>query len=134
MKEVLNPRSLFKGLSATFTRETPGFAIYFSVYEGIAIKYFKGKMSNISSFLTGGLSGLIAWVFIYPQDCIKSMMQSKEKEKISFSQCLKKIHTEGGYKNFYKGFHFAIMRAIPLHAGTFCCFNFLQNKRKRILL
>ena len=33
----MKPSSLFKGLSVTFTREMPGFAIYFSVYKTIEV-------------------------------------------------------------------------------------------------
>jgi hypothetical protein len=126
-KEILKPRSLFKGLSATFTRETPGFAIYFSVYEYIKKNYYDNRMTYLGAFLSGGLSGLIAWIFIYPQDCIKSMMQSKENEKTSFVKSLKQIYENGGLKKFYNGFHFAVMRAVPLHAGTFFCFDILTK-------
>lgn len=127
MKEILNPKSLFKGLSATFTRETPGFAIYFSVYEYIKKKWYNNNISHIGSFMAGGLSGFIAWIFIYPQDCIKTMIQSKEQEKLTFRKGFSIILNEGGIFQFYKGFHFAIMRAVPLHAGTFFCFEFLRN-------
>jgi solute carrier family 25 carnitine/acylcarnitine transporter 20/29 len=127
MKEIMNANSLFKGLSATFTRETPGFAIYFSVYEYIKKRWYNNNISPIGSFLAGGFSGLIAWIFIYPQDCIKTMIQSKEKEQITFRKGFSIILKEGGITQFYKGFHFAVMRAIPLHAGTFFCFELLTN-------
>ena len=40
-KQMLNRKFLFQGLSATFYRETPGFAIYFSTYN-----YLKNKMQQ----------------------------------------------------------------------------------------
>jgi solute carrier family 25 carnitine/acylcarnitine transporter 20/29 len=130
LKEILKPNSLFRGLSATFTRETPGFAIYFSVFEYIKKKIYNNNITNIGAFISGGISGLLAWVFIYPQDCIKSLMQSKANEQLSFKESLSLIYTQGGLSRFYKGFHFAIMRAVPLHAGTFCCFEMLQRNFK----
>jgi solute carrier family 25 carnitine/acylcarnitine transporter 20/29 len=80
----------------------------------------------VGSFMAGGLSGLVAWVFIYPQDCIKSLMQSSEKK--GFVNCLMHLYQQGGVRRFYKGFHYAVMRAVPLHAGTFFCFNWLTSR------
>ena len=69
--EHIRPSRLFVGLSATFTRETPGFAIYFSNYEHWKKTLYtdKGKsIGPLSSFMLGGMSGIVAWIFIYPQD------------------------------------------------------------------
>ena len=120
----INFSYLFKGLSATFTRETPGFAIYFSVYEGMKKHNYTDYNQNIPwymSFLYGGLSGAIAWVFIYPQDCIKTKLQACNDHcnKKSFIDISKELYKAGGLKIFYRGFHLALMRAVPLHAGTF---------------
>lgn len=126
----LNFRYLFRGLNATFTRETPGFAIYFNVYEGLKKQFYTINNETIplaSSFLFGGTSGLSAWLFIYPQDCIKTRMQSNSSCTKSFTQITKDIYKEGGLKVFYKGFHFALMRAIPLHAGTFMTMELLRR-------
>lgn len=127
----LNFRYLFRGLNATFTRETPGFAIYFNVYENLKKYCYTNKNEVIpvhSSFLFGGIAGATAWVFIYPQDCIKTRMQSTTQCKKSFIQVIKEIYKEGGLKIFYRGFHFALMRAVPLHAGTFMTMEILKNR------
>lgn len=75
----LKPSKLFVGLSATFTRETPGFAIYFSNYEYWKNRWWTQRdrdIDPVSAFLLGGSSGIAAWIFIYPQDLIKTKMQS----------------------------------------------------------
>lgn len=130
-KNQINFRYLYRGLNATFTRETPGFAIYFNVYENLK-KYCYTQKNEIipihSSFLFGGLAGSTAWLFIYPQDCIKTRMQSSNQCKKSFLHIIKEIYNEGGLKMFYKGFHFALMRAVPLHAGTFMTMEILKRK------
>lgn len=118
----INYSYLFRGLSATFTRETPGFAIYFSVYEGLKKHNYTNHNRDIPwymSFCYGGLSGAIAWIFIYPQDCIKTKMQASNENKKNFRDTAIELYKEGGLKIFYRGFHLALMRAIPLHAGTF---------------
>ena len=122
-----SPKFLFKGLSATFTREVPGFAIYFSTYEGLKNYFYKD--SNITlpaSFLFGGLSGTTAWIFIYPQDRIKTILQSSEYTNIK--NIIKTTYSTGGFKQFYSGFSFAVARAILLHSGTFCMMELLSQK------
>ncbi len=121
----LNVKFMFQGLSATFYRETPGFAIYFSVYN--YMKNSHGNKQNnqdnqiglLESFSYGALAGSIAWIFIYPQDRIKTHIQAISNRNVSFVTGFKEILSSGGYRGLYKGFHFALMRAIPLHATAF---------------
>ena len=130
----LSPRFLFKGLSATFTREVPGFAIYFSVYESLKYHTFSKYNTNIdyfSAFAYGGLSGIIAWIFIYPQDRIKtilqSSLQSNPSTRLGFASVMREIYAKGGIKHFYAGFSWAVGRAMLLHSGTFCMMEMLNN-------
>jgi solute carrier family 25 carnitine/acylcarnitine transporter 20/29 len=135
----LSPSFLFKGLSTTFTREVPGFAIYFSVYENLKYhQYTKHgkKIDYISSFIYGGLSGTIAWVFIYPQDRIKTILQMEMTirdvnnqivSKQTISNIIKSIYNQGGFLQFYRGFSWAVARAVFLHSGTFCMMEILHN-------
>jgi solute carrier family 25 carnitine/acylcarnitine transporter 20/29 len=134
-KMCLKPSFLFKGLSATFTREVPGFAIYFSTYETLKDKFFTSRNKEITipySFLFGGLSGSIAWIFIYPQDRIKTILQSSKtsnsnKNVSILKEIIKNTYKMGGLRHFYNGFSFAIMRAILLHSGTFATMEFLNK-------
>lgn len=51
-KQMLNRRFLFQGLSATFYRETPGFAIYFSTYNYLKMEYNnKEKKKKYTHFI-----------------------------------------------------------------------------------
>jgi hypothetical protein len=126
---ILSPSFLFKGLSATFTREVPGFAIYFSTYEYLKNHFYTKNNKNISiisSFIFGGISGTMAWIFIYPQDRIKTIIQSNNTN-INIKTIIKNIYNSGGLKQFYNGFSFAVARAILLHSGTFCTMELLSN-------
>ena len=127
-KDIMNPRFLFKGLSATFTREVPGFAIYFSVYEKLKYHTFTkygNNITGIASFIYGGCSGLVAWVFIYPQDKIKTVMQSSVQS--TYSQIIRNMYTSYGITYFYKGFSWAAGRAMLLHSGTFYMMEVLND-------
>jgi solute carrier family 25 carnitine/acylcarnitine transporter 20/29 len=114
---------LYKGFIPTFFRETPGFGIYFTAYSYLSrynTEHHYGK-----HFVFGALSGAVAWVFIYPSDLIKTRLQASQNSTIPF--IMKQIWTYDntahrvtkGVANFYKGFHYAMMRALPLHGGVF---------------
>lgn len=125
-----HPFSLFKGLSATFTREVPGFAIYFSTYEFLKRKYC--RTSDVvpieMSFVFGGISGGMAWFGIYPQDVIKTRMQSEINGKnTKYFQMAHLLYNENGIRSFFKGFHLALLRAVPLHSGTFMMMEVLKK-------
>jgi hypothetical protein len=109
-------KGLFRGLSATFTRETPGFAIYFSTYN---ILKRNRELHPFQHFLHGACAGIMSWLFIYPQDRVKTLMQCSSTQKIGFLDAISLIYKEGGLFYFYKGFHFALLRAVPLHASAF---------------
>lgn len=127
-KNIITPSFLFKGLSATFTREVPGFSIYFSTYEWLKHRFYTSGGSEItipSSFLFGGISGTMAWIFIYPQDRIKTVLQSSTT--ISIRDIIYNTYRNGGLRQFYSGFSFAVGRAILLHSGTFCMMEILNK-------
>lgn len=127
--QCLQPSFMFKGLSATFTREVPGFAIYFSAYEYLKNKFYTSQNKEIdivSSFVFGGIAGSTAWLFIYPQDRIKTIIQSNNT-KTNITQLIKTTYQNGGIRQFYSGFSLAIARAILLHSGTFCMMEILNK-------
>ena len=132
----LNIKFLYRGLNATFTREVPGFAIYFSTYEFLKYNKFtkyNKKIDYSHSFLYGGMSGITAWIFIYPQDKIKTILQSSidtnntNINNISIKTIINNIYKTGGIKQFYSGFFWAVSRATLLHSGTFCMMEYLTN-------
>lgn len=128
-RQELSLKFLFRGLGATWTREVPGFAIYFSVYEWLKhtnhTQHGK-KIALHNSFIYGGISGFSAWVFIYPQDRIKTILQSNNSNQ-GFTNVMKDIYSKGGMRYFYSGFSWAVARAMLLHSGTFCMMEFLTK-------
>jgi len=109
--------NIYKGFIPTVFRETPGFGIYFTTYNYLNNNY-NSNNSLIKNFTYGGLSGLMAWIFIYPSDLIKTKMQDVNNN-LKLNEIILDVYKKNGLKGFYKGFHFAAARAIPLHAGVF---------------
>ncbi len=130
-KKVFNPKNLYKGFTPTIFRETPGLGIYFSVYNYLT-NNLNSENNLAKTFLFGSLSGFTAWIFIYPSDLIKTNYQSEHNGNLSLGQTIKKIYNGPDsnsnsnpnpimrpFKNFYRGFGLAILRAMPLHGGVF---------------
>jgi Mitochondrial carrier protein len=154
-KTMINRKFLFQGLSATFYRETPGFAIYFSTYNYLKnviqektylqeLEEYKKQNPRLSSyvsnkiekkeelhpfhsFLIGAFSGCASWIFIYPQDRIKTHLQACKERQMGFGEGLKEVLKDGGYRGLYRGFHYALMRAVPLHATAFMTFELCKK-------
>lgn len=107
-------KNCYKGIIPTIMRETPGFGIYFSTYN--YLKQYNQSNELYKSFIYGGISGLSAWIFIYPADLIKTISQTTD---LSLKHIIKNIYYKNKFYGFYKGFSFAVMRAVPLHSGVF---------------
>lgn len=124
---LFTPKSLYKGFSITLFRETPGFGIYFTTYNTLTSNFNK-EINLLKSFLFGSISGFTSWVFIYPSDLIKTKYQSiKNNSEITVTQTIKDIYKKSGFKGFYNGFSYAIMRAIPLHGGVFLGYEYSKK-------
>ncbi len=122
---ISSPTSgIFNGLSATFFRETPGFGIYFSTYNYLKeLNLIENKY--LSSFVYGGLSGVFSWIFIYPQDRIKTHMQSTGR---TLKQTIMHMNnTEFNIKNLYRGFSFTMYRASALHSSVFLVYELIKD-------
>jgi solute carrier family 25 carnitine/acylcarnitine transporter 20/29 len=121
---------LYRGLSMTFIREMPGFAIYFTVYEflkDVTSATTTSSTNTFHHFIFGAASGTAAWAFIYPQDLVKTQIQANTNDQ-SIARLVGAIYKEKGLGGFFKGFHLALLRAIPLHAGTFAMFEFIKTR------
>lgn len=114
--------NIFRGLSATFFREVPGYGIYFTTYE-----YLKDKTPNMQLYHTplyGAICGAASWVVIYPSDPVKTIMQNENKGLV---QAAKQVFSLYGLRGFYRGYTLGIFRAMPLHGGVFLGYEFFMK-------
>ncbi|CAG5125469.1 unnamed protein product, partial [Candidula unifasciata] len=82
-KEILQRegfRGLFKGLTATFMREMPGYFCFFGGYE--VSRHLltppgktKDEIGPARTIICGGFGGVALWVSIFPADVVKSRIQ-----------------------------------------------------------
>ncbi len=109
-------KTLYNGISACFFREVPGYAIYFSTYNFLN-KITSNKNDNITkTLINGGLSGVSAWLVIYPFDTIKTNMQ---QNNTNFTSTAKDLIKDG---RIYKGLSWSLARAFTLHSCVFLAY------------
>ncbi|KAF0852870.1 mitochondrial solute carrier family 25 (mitochondrial carnitine/acylcarnitine transporter) member 20/29 [Andalucia godoyi] len=120
-------KGLFRGMSATIYREVPAYAGYFGAYEVAKRTLIGDKESNspLELFISGGFGGVGCWLFSYPQDVIKTVLQVSDKpyKKTFFDggfwSCAREIAVQEGWKGFFKGFSPTMIRAFWANAATF---------------
>jgi solute carrier family 25 carnitine/acylcarnitine transporter 20/29 len=138
-------------MSATAYREVPCYASQFFAYEALKrLLTPPGKTDNELGaprlILAGGLAGITGWVFSYPQDFIKSQLQSEPYDQKTlfkkhpllldggFLTCLKQTIRTEGWKALWRGFGTCAARAFPANAAGFCAYEWslamLRDKRK----
>eukprot|EP01096_Ripella_sp_DP13-Kostka_P009912 TRINITY_DN3828_c0_g1_i1.p1 TRINITY_DN3828_c0_g1~~TRINITY_DN3828_c0_g1_i1.p1 ORF type:complete len:289 (-),score=111.82 TRINITY_DN3828_c0_g1_i1:81-947(-) len=116
---------IYQGLVATIFRNVPANAFYFAAYQQ-AQTFLRGDshdLSPLKTLLAGGIGGMGYWLFCYPLDAIKSIIQSdhadpKQRVYRTYVQSVRKVLAERGVGGFFKGFTPCIIRAFP--ANAFC--------------
>ncbi|KAF9986507.1 hypothetical protein BGZ65_007394 [Modicella reniformis] len=121
-------KGLYRGMDITLMRDIPSFFSYFVTYEGSKriLAHFNhhdniGELSTPELLLAGGIAGFGAWIPCYPQDVIKSRMQSSLKYRNTL-ECFRSLRTEaasGNWRVWFKGFGPTMARAFPANAATF---------------
>lgn len=88
------------GLKHTLLREGVGYTIYFKSYYDYYNKIFP-------NFIAGGLSGVTAWIVIYPFDRVKTLVQT--------GNSIKHLNI----RNIYQGCGLSLLRAMLMHGTVF---------------
>jgi solute carrier family 25 (mitochondrial carnitine/acylcarnitine transporter), member 20/29 len=136
-------KAIYKGNYATMLREIPAYAAQFGGYyyakQALARYVDKpvDKLNNIQLMLCGSVGGYFCWQFSYPQDVIKTLLQTQSKviegECIKngviifksrfydggFYECGKFIFKTEGFMGFWRGYLPCTLRAIIANAVLF---------------
>ncbi|CAL9162937.1 unnamed protein product [Musa hybrid cultivar] len=127
-------RGLFKGLVPTLSREVPGNAAMFGVYEGLKQKFAGGPdtsgLGRGHLIVAGGLAGAAFWASVYPTDVVKSVIQVDDYRNPKYSSSIdafRKILASEGVKGLYRGFGPAMARSVPANAACFLAYEITRS-------
>ncbi|KAJ3138205.1 hypothetical protein HK100_012812 [Physocladia obscura] len=114
-----------KGYHYHLLRDFIGTGMYFGGYETLKIVLTpKGETAgSLVHMMAGGISGTFSWVFLYPIDLIKSVMQKEALQPIpkykSAFEFVSKRFKKGGVRGFYHGLSAQLLRSFPVHSLNF---------------
>jgi len=111
-------KGFFRGFTVTGLKEGIGCACWFGSYEivkKLATPYEKSPYYSLTPLVGGAFSGLMYWIFPYPIDSIKSIIQTSSEKRTIRSVFLEVLHTKG-ISGLYKGLSVTLMRAVPTNA------------------
>ncbi|KAF5597554.1 solute carrier family 25 member 46 [Fusarium pseudocircinatum] len=120
---------IYRGQVVTILREFHGYGVWFAAYEGLVqhVARTEGKnRSEIESWkfaVCGGLAGEFLWLLSHPLDVIKSKMQSdgfgRDQKYKTVREAVRQTWRMGGISGLFEGIGPALLRAMPVSAGTF---------------
>ena len=136
---------LTSGLISTIARESIGYAGQFGGYYLAKRAWAKlqdcsvNDLGYTSLFVSGGIGGLVWWLLSYPQDIIKTKLQTQPAKTIKYPphswipdegiiSWAKEIWTSEGFHGFWKGFSACSLRAFWGDAFMFLTYEIAINK------
>ncbi|CCH41434.1 Calcium-binding mitochondrial carrier protein [Wickerhamomyces ciferrii] len=145
LRQIINKNGimgLYTGYKFQFLRDTFGAAIYFTSYESIKLilnsfltKEQKHETNSIidnfsnswiSIALSGGLSGALCWIAIFPFDTLKSLEQKSLISTI-VNKDYKTIDTLFLRGNIYRGVSASILRSFFTSTLFFSTYEYLMK-------
>ncbi|KAH3730672.1 mitochondrial ornithine transporter 1-like [Dreissena polymorpha] len=137
-KEILRQegiRGLYKGLTATFMREIPGYVFFFGGYETARhlltpAGKTKDDIGALRTVISGGLGGVALWVAIFPADVVKSRVQIASTAgtvEPTFRSVIVQIYRQEGLLALYKGLGPTVLRTFPATGALFLAY---ENTKK----
>jgi solute carrier family 25 carnitine/acylcarnitine transporter 20/29 len=122
---------LYRGFSITAWREVPAFGLYFTSYDylknAISDQLAKRDMDQpwIASGISGGVSGCLTWLVVYPTDVIKSRIQTQSLDcRKGIMTTGREIYREGGVRLLFRGLGITLLRAFPVNGVIFPVYEF----------
>jgi len=117
---------LFRGLTATFTREMPGYFFFFMAYE--ATRHVltpagktKDEIGALRTVVAGGVAGVTLWTIIFPADVVKSRLQVSGASTPMLT-VMGDILKKEGLARLYSGLGPTLLRTFPATGALFLAY------------
>ena len=129
-------KSLYRNLTPSILRDGPGVGLYFLTFNQSKLILSNAMTSNqhnqplppTTSFfiklLSGSFAGVAFWLWAFPVDTIKTVMESSNNSSPNMYQTTLKLMKDGGIGRLYRGWSIAIARGIPSAAVTLTTYDY----------
>ena len=129
-------KALYRGQGPTLVRESTGLAFFMTVVDIITRKLTppgtdKNNVPFYVPLIAGGVGGTTYWMFNYPFDYVKTIMQSDKFGDYKYPNmmsCFKEQYAMGGWRAFFKGYVICMCRSFPVNA----CFVFTYRTMQKL--
>jgi len=117
---------LFRGLTATFTREMPGYFFFFMAYEATRhaltpVGKTKDEIGALRTVVAGGVAGVTLWTIIFPADVVKSRLQVSGASTPMLT-VMGDILKKEGLARLYSGLGPTLLRTFPATGALFLAY------------
>jgi len=117
---------MFRGLTATFAREMPGYFFFFLAYESTrdllrAPGQTKDDIGPVKTIVAGGMAGVALWTVIFPADVVKSRLQVAGSSTPMLT-LLSTIYRTEGLLALYNGLGPTVLRTFPATGALFLAY------------
>lgn len=128
------PAGLYTGFSSTLLREVLGTLIWFGTYETASsyLNKVSPQTENANLLVSGGLSGFMFNLVVFPVDTIKSNIQTFDVlntgKSMSILETVRHVVATNGVRGLYNGLGITLVRAVPANAIIFYTYEFLKRR------
>jgi solute carrier family 25 carnitine/acylcarnitine transporter 20/29 len=123
-------QGLFRGFCAMFNRDVLAYGAYFYTYFAMRDYFLNHNLlDNKTLFFAGGTAGIVSWVFSYPFDPVKTLIQTNTQFKITQMQAFRYLFTKYGVRGLFTGLTPVLIRTFFVNGVVFC----VNDKFRKIL-
>lgn len=128
---------MFRGLTATFTREMPGYFFFFLAYE-LSRELLtqpgktKDEIGPLRTVISGGIAGVTLWTLIFPADVVKSRLQVSGATTPMLVM-MSDIYKKEGLSALYSGLRPSLLRTFPATGALFLAYEYSKKWMHQIV-
>jgi len=130
-KLMARPSLLLRGLSTTAAVNVPGSGVLFFTNEALRAAFKKngnfGLPSVFSDAITGGFTGVVVKLVIYPADFIRSRLMANEATRGLRDEVLS-VTSEHGIRGLYRGASLVVLRGTAINATAWPAFHWVKQQ------
>jgi solute carrier family 25 carnitine/acylcarnitine transporter 20/29 len=119
-------KGFYKGWRITMIKDASFGSMFMGTYD-----FFRSQLGNdthTQRFFNGATAHCITWFALFPIDLIKTKVQLHHDEKISGSECVRRVIRSDGIFGLWRGVTPMLLRSIPVSGFGMMAYEFVKEK------